>query len=82
MQWKNGISKIIIFFQANFFALLRSLWIINSEKETKNKEISTRVDLSAKIQSATSFGSHMLLSFEGKRRGFGGPICTKQIKNK
>jgi hypothetical protein len=48
--------------------------VINYEKE-----ISTKVDLSAIMQSATSFGSHEPLSFEGKKRG--GPICTKQIIN-
>lgn len=37
------------------------------------------VDLSAKMQSATSFGSHELFSFEGKKREFGGPICTRQM---
>jgi hypothetical protein len=37
------------------------------------------VDLSDKMQSATSFGSHELLSFEGKKREFGGPICTQKI---
>jgi hypothetical protein len=31
------------------------------------------------MQSATSFGSHELLSFEGKKREFGGPICMRQM---
>lgn len=49
------------------------------ERKPKIEEVCTRVDLSAKMQSATSFGSHELLSFEGKKREFGGPICTRQM---
>jgi len=44
----------------------------------ESQKVCTRVDLSDKMQSATSFGSHELLSFEGKKREFGGPICNRK----
>jgi len=44
----------------------------------ESQKVCTRVDLSDKMQSATSFGSHELLSFEGKKCEFGGPICNRK----
>jgi len=58
---------------------MQSKWLINYKKIKKKKQVCTRVDLSDKMQSATSFGSHELLSFEGKKREFGGPICMRQM---
>lgn len=44
-------------------------------------EQSTKADLSAKTESATSFALHVLLSFNFKNSAFGGPIWTKGWKS-